>query len=354
MEKKASCVLIVDDMMVNRTILSSLLSSHGVNSDLATSGKEAIYLCRKNDYDLVLLDHRMPEVDGVETMLEIKSIFKKKGLEVPIICHTTDEASWYESLYKAAGFSAILTKPIDPHQLYEALITYLPEGSLPAVQDEAAEDKAHVRQEEALLPDWLRAIPEIDTMSGIEHCDTAEDYLETLYIFISSIREKASEIEKFYHDSNWQMFTLRIHSIKSVARLVGANSLADTAAALEEAAKHLDRDIIDDMTPGFLRSYRAFYDKLSAMPDIHEEHHDASVHTHLPGISQATLDDAFMTMAEFVTLYDSENIRVILDSLMGYDLPHDVREKLLSIDRALHNFDWARLREIFEITGGEL
>ena len=354
MEKKASCVLIVDDMMVNRTILSSLLASHGVDSDLATSGKEAMYLCRKNDYDLVLLDHRMPEIDGVETMLEIKSIFKKKGVDVPIICHTTDEASKYESLYKAAGFSAILTKPIDPHELYEALITYLPEGSLPSIQDEASADMKHIRKEEAKLPDWLRNIPEIDTLLGVEHCDTAEDYLETLYIFASSIREKASELESFYHDTNWQMFTLRIHSIKSVARLVGAKTLADTAASLEEAAKHLDRDIIDDLTPVFLSSYRAFYEKLAPILDVHEGGSDASVHTHLPDISEATLEDAFMTMAEFVTLYDSENIRVILDSLMGYNLTREVRERLLSIDRALHNFDWARLREIFALTGGEL
>ncbi len=66
MNNTTSRVLIVDDMPVNRLVLSSLLATHGVMSDQAESGMECIELCENNDYDLILLDHRMPDMDGVD------------------------------------------------------------------------------------------------------------------------------------------------------------------------------------------------------------------------------------------------------------------------------------------------
>ena len=91
MENGISQVLIVDDMMINRMILSSLLSAGGVASDQAENGRECLEMCKKKDYDLILLDHRMPEPDGVDTFVALKEIFKKRGRSVPVICHTTDE-----------------------------------------------------------------------------------------------------------------------------------------------------------------------------------------------------------------------------------------------------------------------
>lgn len=108
------CVLIVDDMRVNRTILSSLLASSGIASDLATSGRECLDLCRENDYDLILLDHRMPDMDGVDTLVLLKELFREKGQETPVICHTTEDARDNINLYKAAGFVEVLIKPIQP------------------------------------------------------------------------------------------------------------------------------------------------------------------------------------------------------------------------------------------------
>ena len=83
--KPQSRVLIVDDMRVNRMILSSLLASNGVMADLAESGEECLKLCRENQYDLILLDHRMPGIDGVDTFVRLKEIFKEQGREVPVV-----------------------------------------------------------------------------------------------------------------------------------------------------------------------------------------------------------------------------------------------------------------------------
>ncbi len=97
-------MLIVDDMRINRIVLASILATHGITSDQAESGMECIDLCRDNDYDLILLDHRMPELDGVDTLVRLKEIFKERGRDIPIICHTSEEGRSNVNLYKAAIF----------------------------------------------------------------------------------------------------------------------------------------------------------------------------------------------------------------------------------------------------------
>jgi len=246
-------VLIVDDMPVNNAILSSMLSTMGVDCDLAQSGQECLNLCRRTTYDLILLDHRMPGMDGVETLARLKDIFRHTGAETPVICHTADEGKNYISLYKAAGFADVLIKPVDPGKLMVILMTYLPNGGYTIPSD--AEKKIKTDHELASLPEWLKSIPELDLKSGIEHCDTAEAFLDTLLVFTRSIPEKAADIERFEQEENWPMYLLRVHSLKSTARLIGANSLADKADDLEYAGSQQEYSLVHALTPALLEEY---------------------------------------------------------------------------------------------------
>ncbi len=114
LHKSNARILIVDDMMINRTILCSMLTTMGICCDMAESGHECIELCRKNSYDLILLDHRMPDMDGVDTLVQLKDIFHKTGVDTPVICHTAEEGKNYINLYKAAGFADVLISPRIP------------------------------------------------------------------------------------------------------------------------------------------------------------------------------------------------------------------------------------------------
>ncbi len=262
-------VLIVDDMPVNTAILSSMLSTMDIACDLAGSGQECLDKCRKNRYDLILLDHRMPGMDGVETLERLKDIFRQTGVETPVVCHTADEGKNYISLYKAAGFADVLIKPVDPGKLMLLLMTYLPQGKYTLPSD--VEKKRHMEHELASLPLWLKNIPQLDLKSGIEHCDTAPAFLDTLRVFTQSIKEKASDIEKFENEENWPMYQLRIHSLKSTARLIGANSIADRAADLEYAVAHHEDALVHALTPALVDEYKSMipcYDKLVSGKEI--------------------------------------------------------------------------------------
>lgn len=279
MDKNSSRVLIVDDLPVNRMILSSFLASHGVMSDQADGGYKCLELARKNDYDLILLDHRMPDLDGVDTLTELKEIFKDKGRSVPVICHTSDEGSKNINLYKAAGFADVLIKPIDPAELSDVIMTYLPAEGTPVQLGEptntAIEDipsaetgvEEDARDELDKLQLWLKIVPHIDLSAGINACGSAEDYVDALYIFRSSIDEKSDDIEKHLDREDWTMYRLGVHSLKSMSRLVGARDLANMAASLEELTDKGETDRIRQKTPELLTQYRQFKKRLDPLMD---------------------------------------------------------------------------------------
>lgn len=278
MNNAAARVLIVDDMPVNRMILSSLLASRGVVSDQADGGLMCLDMVRAKDYELILLDHRMPEMDGVDTLVQLKEIFREKGQTVPVICHTAEEGRKNINLYKAAGFADVLIKPFDPEQLSEIILNYLPEISDPTASNEpfqgslVSDPHAGLKDEEIKdeldkLPLWLKIVPHIDLDAGIKSCGSAEDYIDALYIFRSSIEEKSDEIEIYVGNSDWTMFRLAVHSLKSMARLVGARTLGNIAADMESRADNKDYNGIKDRIDELLIEYRRFIKPLDPLTE---------------------------------------------------------------------------------------
>ncbi len=260
--------MIVDDMQINRMILSSMLASNGVLSDQVESGWECLERCREKSYDLILMDHRMPEMDGVDTFVKLRELFEARGKEIPVICHTTAEGQQNINLYKAAGFSDVLIKPIEPALLSKVLLTYLPVDDEDEGKEAASEEdiSGQTQQEPEVddsdldeidrLPLWMKTVPYIDLVAGINNCGSADEYIEALQIFHSSINSKAAELEKLFYDEDWSLLGLRVHSLKSMARLIGARKLGEIAAAMEGAVKEQEYAFIKNAMPSFLETYR--------------------------------------------------------------------------------------------------
>jgi signal transduction histidine kinase/CheY-like chemotaxis protein len=105
-------ILIVDDIEINVQIAATMLEAFDINADTVLSGAEAIKKCEENEYDIIFMDHMMPEMDGVETMLKIRGlggIFKN----LPIIALTANAANSAEKFFLQSGFSGFLSKPLE-------------------------------------------------------------------------------------------------------------------------------------------------------------------------------------------------------------------------------------------------
>ncbi len=118
-------ILAVDDNRVNLAVLKGLLKRTQVHLDLAMSGKQALELTREKKYDLILMDHMMPEMDGIETLAALRAEKDNPNCETKVIALTANAIQGAEQEYRKEGFDDYLSKPVDPEKLEKMLKNYL-------------------------------------------------------------------------------------------------------------------------------------------------------------------------------------------------------------------------------------
>lgn len=236
-------ILIVDDTVMNLTVAVSLLKYTKVQIDTATGGEEAVSLARDHAYDLILMDQRMPKMDGTEALRLIRAQADGANRETPIICLTADAVMGAKERYLAQGFTDYLPKPLDSHALEETLMHYIPEEKQIMVRKEEFPRESGKMQpgpHEQFDNNSLVAAG-IDTLSGLGYCQNDESlYIALLKEYALSAKEKEQDIEKWYDTCDWNNYGTAVHAIKSTSKMIGAASVSDIAASLEEAADKED------------------------------------------------------------------------------------------------------------------
>jgi signal transduction histidine kinase/ActR/RegA family two-component response regulator len=119
-------VLLVDDIDINLEVAAFMLNSFGITAETASGGREAVEKAKANKYDLIFMDHMMPEMDGVEATRNIRNL-GGYGAAVPILALTANAVSGAREMFLANGFNGFLSKPMEPDVLAEALLKWLPE-----------------------------------------------------------------------------------------------------------------------------------------------------------------------------------------------------------------------------------
>ena len=135
-------ILVVDDMEVNIKVFVNLLSKTQIQIDTAESGDACIVLFKRNLYDVIFLDHMMPDKDGIETLKEMKMCEDTPNRKTPVICLTANAISGMREMYINAGFDDYLSKPIDTGRLENMLLRYLPPNLVERTSYDENEDKS--------------------------------------------------------------------------------------------------------------------------------------------------------------------------------------------------------------------
>lgn len=201
--------------------------------------------------------------------------------------------------------------------------------AVPDMSDEADEP-------EVSIPDWLTSAEGIDVDTGIANCGSAGGFMSVLQTFASTVREKADEIQRYYDEEDWKDYTVKVHALKSSARIIGAKQLSEQAAALEAAGDALDTDRIRSDTPGLLELFRSYIDILAPMNDNDRD---------LPPASDTQIADAYAAVSEFAANMDYDLTLMVLDSMKEYSLPDEDSERFRRIRTALSQLDWESIRK---------
>ncbi len=293
-------VLVVDDNAVNLRVTRNLLGRNGVQIDTAGSGMECIELVRKAKYNIIFLDHMMPQMDGIETFVRLHEE-KLLPEDTAVIMMTANEIVGAREEYLRQGFTDYISKPIAVKELEEKLAKHLPpelvsyreitktaggtkkqeKTSAAESSGSAAEDvkRSISKQDDTELqqgPDAADAaggqttnnsqeeetatadngpIPGIDLSVGLTYCaDDQEFYREMLEEYVAD--STADELDAYREKEDWKNYLTKVHALKSASRTIGASALADEAFALETAAREGDHEFIKANHEQLMRDYR--------------------------------------------------------------------------------------------------
>ena len=243
-----AAILVVDDNIMNLKVAKGLMKKLNVIPDLAESGEDAMEMVRKKHYDLIFMDHMMPEMDGIETLKKMKEerIIDKN---TPVIALTANAIAGAREMYMEKGFWDYLSKPIAPEEMEEVIAWYLPEGSYTYEENEEKNDNSE-------LVRLLRQMGfDVDAAMGyvMEDVDFYEELLKT---FAENEPGNGKEIRTHYENKNWDDYKTLVHALKSSARTIGANHLSDLALEQENASKAKNESSIEAGVEGLLTEYR--------------------------------------------------------------------------------------------------
>jgi CheY-like chemotaxis protein len=244
-------VLVVDDVSTNLKVAQGLMTPYRMQVDLCKSGHDAILALTEKRYDLVFMDHKMPDMDGIETTALIREMGEKEPYykNLPVIALTANAVLGAKEIFLNSGFNGYLSKPIDMIKLNNVLEKWIPKNK----QKHSSIGSGEVSAEKIGKMSEKINIEGLDTEQGIFLSGgTKESYLETLALFYKDGMEKINEISGSLDKGNLDMYTIHVHALKSAAANIGADELSEDAAALEQAGEIRDKEYIALHTPGFL------------------------------------------------------------------------------------------------------
>ena len=183
----------------------------------------------------------------------------------------------------------------------------------------------------SVIPEWLSGIEEIDRASAIANCGSEESFMSVLTVFHKTAKDKAEEIETLYGSGDMENYTIKVHALKSSARIIGATKLSEMAKALEMAGKSGDNDFIRDNTQALIDKYRQLDEKLSVMDKGAKD---------LPPLSKEMRIEAFQTICEIAQSMDYGMMESVIKNIRGYDLTPEDEEKVGLIEERLMQLDF--------------
>ncbi|MBQ8317116.1 MAG: response regulator [Lachnospiraceae bacterium] len=258
-------ILVVDDHEMNLMVMKNLLKESQVQVTTCGSGKECIELMIKNSYDIVMLDHMMPEMNGIETLeLIIKKNLKR---ESRIVALTANAIVGVKEMYLSKGFDDYLSKPIDTIKLEKLLLSFIPHNKLEEVETPKFEQR---KEEKATVVD--NSIDSeykfINQATGLKYSSESKDmYKSFLQIYCDFAKDKVDQLTTSFECKHWEDYVTYVHSVKSTSLNIGGEKLSKLAADIEERGnRYLNGDesgleYLISTHDELMRLYQSTYDE---------------------------------------------------------------------------------------------
>lgn len=270
-------ILVVDDVEMNLKVVKGLLRETKIQIDTAMSGKECLERIQKQSYDMIFLDHMMPEMDGIETLRQMRQTEGYADRAVPVIALTANAISGSKERYLNAGFHDYLSKPVREEALLGMLRKYLRKELIEngeAVQNpdrrvsdefQSGAEKTAGTEEKAETAagtgGLLRYEGILDIETGMTYCMNDEDfYMEMIADY--KVGDKTAKLQAYFEAEDWENYQIYVHALKSTSLTIGAITLSKEAKALESACKEGNAAYVKEHHNDMMERYQALLDSI--------------------------------------------------------------------------------------------
>lgn len=333
-------VLIVDDNAINLTVAEGLLEPLEMQIDTASSGKEAIEKISMKQYDLIFMDHMMPEIDGVETTHIIRR-FHEEYQDIPIIALTANAVEGTKEMFLREGMNDFVAKPIDFSVIASKLKHWLPEEKLQKVH-KPKKNKKGSEQELSI------EIEGLDTKFALKLLGEEKLFWSVLKDYYRVIEKKCKLIKNLEEAEDWKGYTIEVHALKSASRQIGAVVLADKAERMELAGNGRNGALIHECTDEMLAQYRHYLEILK--PYFPEEQKQEEKQK----ISKDVLGCAFEELKEALEELDLDKMEAVIKELGSYEYEGWQKELFEQLEDAVEEIDSEACEEIIQVWEGKM
>lgn len=250
-------ILIVDDNAVNLKVACGFMSQYEMQIDTANSGYEAINKVTNKKYDLIFMDHMMPEMDGIDTTKAIRSITGSYYKNVPIVALTANAISGAREMFLSNSMQDFLSKPIDTKKLNNILKRWISDKLKQSIgkKDSIIDCDKDIKLINLELED-------IDyKLSMFKNGLDINSYIDILKTFYNDGKEKINKLN-YYSKEELKRYTIEVHAIKSSSASIGAYTLSEKAKILEDASRNGDILTIQNNHNDFIKQYNSILDDI--------------------------------------------------------------------------------------------
>ena len=369
-------ILVVDDDAVNLKVAKGLMKDYDLEIDLAESGNQCIEMTRETTYDMIFLDHLMPQMDGIETLHKLK---EDASFVTPVVMVTANALVGVEQMYMEAGFSDYLSKPMEQKEIFRVLSLFLEDkmkkrhakddshkkkssvdSAVPVsskhmekVQAEAEPSDVSVDRK-GMSPFLARLEAEgIHTGEAMRFMGNDEEQsTEILQMFVEDSGKKKEKLSSFLLEENWKEYGILVHALKSNMRSLGADRLADMAFALEKAAKASDGAFVKEKHEAFVLEWQLLVTGLKYIPRLgfikSELAQMEQKTTELPmdgaGENSEFSDEQFRKITEeiagLIDDFETEQAKEKLEQLSGRAMNLVQKDTIARAEKALKDYDY--------------
>lgn len=335
-------ILVVDDIEVNLMVIANLLKNTKIHMDKAESGMQCLSMVSQYPYDIIFLDHMMPEMNGLETLDRMQKMDNPLNKNTPVIMLTANAIAGVREQYMEAGFSDYLSKPVSGEKLEMMIVKYLPQEKVQTVFLEEDKEKAVSETELEKL-----SMPDIDVKAGIERQGSVEAFLDLLDLFYTSGLQKTGLLKSLYEKQDKDNYIIEVHGLKSAAANIGAGQLSEMARQHEETGKKGDLSYIEENIGALLSAYEKILEEIKdALTRQSYGQFARKGIKELEAIGEKELLERIQEAYQQVASFHSKEATKSVEDLLGFAVPEDVRERLEKAQNLLKVYEDEQAEDI--------